>query len=218
MIRIVAGIGQPLEEPISNDDGGPADAALVLSPTGLAVDVNGNIYVTDGHGKSVRKLTPVPAFRPAVARIVNVASLLGDGAPAALLRLEGTDLGPETRAGRARQCRSPEAIVFRVPPGCSLSLPPESTSSSRRTRRPASRAFPLASPERRRNPSSSLSPTRLPGCSVRTRAALASPRPRSCALRQTGPRPGNWLSRTIQGQAPTGPFLWAWEVPGSGRS
>ena len=101
VIRTVAGIGLPLEEPISTGDGGPAASALLITPAGVAVDIDGNVYVTDGYGNSIRKLTPVPALQPAVARIVNIASRQQGAAPEALMTIEGSDLGPGTKAVRS---------------------------------------------------------------------------------------------------------------------
>ena len=101
VIRTVAGIGVPTEEPRSNGDGGPAADALLLIPSGLAVDVEGEIYVTDGYYETIRKLTPVPALQPTVAAIVNSASHLPDAAPEALITLEGNDLGPGRREVRS---------------------------------------------------------------------------------------------------------------------
>ena len=98
VIRTVAGTGLPLEEPVSNGDGGPAASALLIAPAGLAVDVDANVYVTDGYGESIRKLTAVPALQPVAARIVNSASHLQGAAPEALMTLEGSDLGPGRRA------------------------------------------------------------------------------------------------------------------------
>ena len=97
VIRTVAGTGLPLEEPVSNGDGGPAASALLIAPAGLAVDVDANVYVTDGYGESIRKLTAVPALQPVAARIVNSASHLQGAAPEALMTLEGSDLGPGRR-------------------------------------------------------------------------------------------------------------------------
>ena len=39
-------------------DGGPADAAQLYWPKGLAADALGNIYIADYHNQRVRKLTP----------------------------------------------------------------------------------------------------------------------------------------------------------------
>ena len=65
------------------------------------MDPDGSQYVTDSYGDSIRKLTPVSALEPTVTRIVNIASHLLGAAPEALMTIEGSDLGPETRALRS---------------------------------------------------------------------------------------------------------------------
>ena len=105
VIRTVAGIGLPVEEPLSNGDGGPAAGALLISPAGLTVDAEGIVYVTDGYGKTIRKLTPVPALQPVIATVVNIASQLQGAAPESLMTIEGSDLGPARQAVRSDPLR-----------------------------------------------------------------------------------------------------------------
>src|SRR5208282_5620793 len=38
---------------------GPGTNALFYNPTGIAVDANTNLYVTDSSGQTIRKITPV---------------------------------------------------------------------------------------------------------------------------------------------------------------
>jgi trimeric autotransporter adhesin len=41
-------------------DGGPASKASLNSPSGLAVDLNGNLYIADTDNNRIRKLNKVP--------------------------------------------------------------------------------------------------------------------------------------------------------------
>jgi len=82
-------------------DGGPAAAAALSAPTGLAVDAAGNIYITDTNNDAIRLITtdgnintiagtPGPGDRP---------SFTGDGSPAtaySLNRPNGVAVGPNS--------------------------------------------------------------------------------------------------------------------------
>ena len=80
-------------------DGGPARAALLDSPGGLAVDSAGSLYFADTKNDRVRRLVPETEIPPApVIRIsaVNAASLLeGPIAPGEILTIFGHGLGPD---------------------------------------------------------------------------------------------------------------------------
>ncbi len=54
VITTVAGSGQKG----FSGDGGPATAAALSSPTGLAIDAAGNLYISDSENNRVRKVTP----------------------------------------------------------------------------------------------------------------------------------------------------------------
>ncbi len=58
-IRTVAGTGVPGYA----GDGGPATQALLSSPSGVAVDQAGNIYISDRYNYVIRKVTPDGAIR-----------------------------------------------------------------------------------------------------------------------------------------------------------
>jgi len=54
VMSIVAGNGLRR----SAGDGGPANAALLQNPQGVAVDAGGNIYISESFGSRIRKITP----------------------------------------------------------------------------------------------------------------------------------------------------------------
>jgi uncharacterized protein (TIGR03437 family) len=75
------------------DDGGPATQAALNFPRALAVDSNGNVYISDSANNVIRKLTPV-ASTPATANaVVNAASYNAQVSPGSLASLFGTNLG-----------------------------------------------------------------------------------------------------------------------------
>jgi len=72
----------------SSGDGGPATSAALGSPTGLAVDTLGRLYISDGEG-SVRRVD-VDGTITTVAGI-GVRGFSGDGGPATSAGLNGPD-------------------------------------------------------------------------------------------------------------------------------
>lgn len=78
MIRTVAGgdfVG----------DGGPAVAALLFAPEGIALDAAGNLYVADPADHRVRKITPAGLISTVAGN--GHAGFSGDGGPAATAQL-----------------------------------------------------------------------------------------------------------------------------------
>jgi len=69
-------------------DGGPATAALMFDPDGLAADGTGNVYICDGHNERVRMVNP--------AGIIN--TIAGDSVAIIAIHLYGGDGGPATDA------------------------------------------------------------------------------------------------------------------------
>ena len=62
-------------------DGGPATAAKLNSPIGIAVDHSGNIFVADGNNYCVRKINTLGIITT-IAGIGGVTGYSGDGGPA----------------------------------------------------------------------------------------------------------------------------------------
>lgn len=65
----------------STGDGGPATAATIANPRGIAVDRAGNIYVSDRDASYVRRITPDGIINPFAGRRLSYATT-GDGGPA----------------------------------------------------------------------------------------------------------------------------------------
>lgn len=66
-------------------DGGPATAAAIDSPTGLAVDANQNLYLSDTHNQRIRKITAATGTITTVAG--TTAGFGGDNGAASAARL-----------------------------------------------------------------------------------------------------------------------------------
>jgi sugar lactone lactonase YvrE len=69
----------------SGDDG-PAKAAQLNGPWGLAVDVHGNLYVADSSNHRVRQVTPAGVVSTIAG--TGIPGFSGDGGPARLARLD----------------------------------------------------------------------------------------------------------------------------------
>jgi sugar lactone lactonase YvrE len=76
-------------------DGGPATAAQLNSPGGLAVDRAGNLYVVDIANNRIRKIDPGGVITTVAGSgpvFPDVASSAGDGGPATAARTRPTDV------------------------------------------------------------------------------------------------------------------------------
>lgn len=76
IITTIAGTGAPG----SMGDGGPATAAQLYNPAGMAVDGSGNIYFSDYSNQAVRKISPSGIITKVAG--TGVAATSGDGGPA----------------------------------------------------------------------------------------------------------------------------------------
>jgi streptogramin lyase len=79
-IDTVAGSGPVSGEEKSIGDGGPATQALLLEPTGVALDASGNIYISDTGNERVRKVSVASGIITTV--VGSTTGYSGDGGPA----------------------------------------------------------------------------------------------------------------------------------------
>jgi len=80
-------------------DGNPATTAGLNSPTGVAVDASGNLYIADGLNRRIRKVTfPASAAPPAITSggVVNGASFSATLAANSWATILGSSLAPGT--------------------------------------------------------------------------------------------------------------------------
>ncbi len=87
LLAVVAGTGDPRFP----GDGGPATAAQLLCPAGLALDGNGNLYVADHGNNRVRRVDRqgvITTVAGGGAARTSQGSFSGDGGPAAQARLQ----------------------------------------------------------------------------------------------------------------------------------
>lgn len=88
-ISRIAGNGVNCATPPSCGDGGPATSAQLRSPTGVAIDAAGNIYVSDTNAHEIRKLAPDGTISRFAGTGVACAAppSCGDGGPASSAQL-----------------------------------------------------------------------------------------------------------------------------------
>ncbi len=95
IITTIAGVGTPCNF-THTGDGGPATAARLGQPWGLAVAPDGTIYVSEAFGDTVRRIAPDGTITSITA--VERDRSDGDGGPAALAHVDapkGLGLGPD---------------------------------------------------------------------------------------------------------------------------
>jgi O-antigen biosynthesis protein len=85
MIRTVAGTGAA-GDPSMVGDGGPATAAHLSSPVGVALAPNGDVYIADTGHNRIRRVAAVTGVISTVAGD-GLPGALGDGGPATMARL-----------------------------------------------------------------------------------------------------------------------------------
>lgn len=62
----------------STGDNGPASAAQLNAPRGLAIDISGNLYIADSGNNEVRKITPGGLILPVATQLNNPVSVATD--------------------------------------------------------------------------------------------------------------------------------------------
>ena len=118
-------------------DGGPATSAQLNSPSGVAVDSAGNVYIADTANNAIRRLTPAAIPLPTIAAVVNGASFTGGPAPQSIAALFGTNLSngnasaigvplPTSLSGVTVAINgTPAALWFVSPAQINFEMPPE---------------------------------------------------------------------------------------------
>ncbi len=97
-------------------DGGPATAAAISSPSGLAIDATGNLFVSDPNFCVVRKITPAGAITTSVGNATAYGSYSGDGGPATAAQMEGPALMTFDHAGNLYISDTWAGVVRKVDP------------------------------------------------------------------------------------------------------
>jgi len=82
IITTIAGKTSDVETPGFSGDGGPATAALLSGPLGMAVDSSNNLYFADANNERIRKITAKGIISTYAGVPGNVSTPLGDGGPA----------------------------------------------------------------------------------------------------------------------------------------
>lgn len=86
-------------------DGGPAAQAQILTPTGLAVDAAGNLYIADSCNEVIRKIDPAGTITTVAGSGVGPSWIFtnggysGDGGPATSAQLHLSGIGSSSNAG-----------------------------------------------------------------------------------------------------------------------
>ena len=99
MIRTIAGTGTP-GDPNLVGDGGPAVAAHLLNPVGVALAPNGDVYIADTGHNRIRRVAAATGIITTVAGD-GLAGATGDGGP----RRAGAPGRADGRGRRARRAR-----------------------------------------------------------------------------------------------------------------
>jgi uncharacterized protein (TIGR03437 family) len=92
ILATIAGTGMPGY----TGDGGPATAALLNSPSGIAMDASGNFYIADTVNNAVRMLT-FAGYGNSISSVTNGASgATGAISPGEVVVIYGSNIGPQS--------------------------------------------------------------------------------------------------------------------------
>jgi sugar lactone lactonase YvrE len=127
IIRTIAGTGAAG----FSGDGGPATAAQLATPDGVAVNADGNVYIADGANNRVRQVTPAGVIRTVAGTGTAGFSGDGDAATAAELSLpvgltldsRGNLYIADSQNGRIRQVTPAGTITTVAGGGSTLGFP-----------------------------------------------------------------------------------------------
>ena len=111
-ITTIAGTGKPGY----SGDGGPAAAAQLYAPQGVAVDGQGNVYIAEPDNDRVRKVSPGGTITT-IAGGRHAAALAGDGGPATSARLTSPNWVAVDRQGNVYIADFDNSRVRKVSPG-----------------------------------------------------------------------------------------------------
>ena len=101
----------------STGDGGPATSAAIGSPTGLALDAAGNLYIADALGDRIRRVTPGGIISTVAG--TGTAGFAGDGGAATAAQLNAPEDVAIASTG--------ELLIAEVPPEHESQPPPLSS-------------------------------------------------------------------------------------------
>ena len=121
-ITTIAGTGECCF--FSTDDGGPAAAALLASPYGVAVDSAGNLYIADTGNRRIRKIDSTGTITTIAG--TGEVGFSGDGGPAAAARLAFPDGVAVDSAGNLYIADTGNRRIRKLTPGGG-STPPNPT-------------------------------------------------------------------------------------------
>ena len=175
-------------------DGGPATSAQLNGPTQLALDSQGNLFISDATNLRVRRIDAGTGIISTVAGI-GVAGTGGDGGPAAAASLyapTGVVIDPlagylyisQADSARVRvvalpsptatpTAPNPTATPTATPPPFTATKTPTSTPTATKTSTPLPTATATATASATRTPTSTVTP--IPPTAARTPTATFSP-------------------------------------------
>jgi uncharacterized protein (TIGR03437 family) len=125
IITTLAGKTSPVQTFGFSGDGGPATAALLNGPLGMAVDASGNLYFADANNERIRKINAGGIISTYAGVPGNVSTPLGDGGPATSAYLGMTRDVIVDAAGDLLIAASPaNDDIRKITPGAGLAANP----------------------------------------------------------------------------------------------